>query len=161
MKSKKTLPPTLSKGGVSENNQFPLSEGVRGRKEKYSHYNKTLKNKARKLRNESTIAEATLWKHVLRASGLGIPFRRQRPIGNYIVDFVSLPLKLVIEVDGITHSYEEVSTKDKIKDVELKKLGFTVIRIPDDAILSNVDRVRNYLTEEIKNLPLNPPPEGE
>ncbi|MEO9485716.1 MAG: histidinol dehydrogenase [Ekhidna sp.] len=100
--------------------------------------------------------EATLWKYVLRASGLGYPFKRQRPIDNYIVDFVSLPLKLIIEVDGITHSYEDVATKDEIRQKALENLGFTIIRIPDDAILSNIDRVKNYLLEEIKNLPPTP-----
>jgi len=146
------LPPTPSKGG-DHDEKFPLSEGAWGSaSENHYHYNKNLKLKARKLRNKSTIAEATLWKYVLRASGLGYPFRRQRPIENYIVDFVCLPLKLIIEVDSITHSYEEVASKDQIRDQRLKGLGFTVIRIPDEAILSDVDRVRNYLLEEIKKI---------
>ncbi|WP_436515163.1 histidinol dehydrogenase [Ekhidna sp. To15] len=146
----------------TENNTLltPPLEGAGGRKDNH-HYNKKLKNKARKLRNDSTIAEATLWKYVLKASSLGYPFRRQRPIGQYIVDFVSLPLKLVIEVDGITHSYEDVVAKDETKQKTLEDLGFTLIRIPDDAILSNVDRVRNYLLEEIKNLPLTPSKGGD
>jgi len=143
-------------------NEIPPLEGVRGRKVEKNHfYNKNLKEKARKLRNESTLAEGTLWKYVLRASGLGYPFKRQRPIGRYIVDFVSMPLKLIVEVDGITHSYEEVSEKDESRQNELEELGFRMIRIPDDAILSNVDRVRNYLLEEIDNLPLNPSQKGE
>lgn len=145
--------------------QFPLTEGARGRN---SFYNKNLKEKAKKLRNDSTIAEATLWKYVLRASELGYPFRRQRPIGNYIVDFVSLPLKLIIEVDGITHSYEETVKKDEIRQKNLEDLGFRVVRIADDAILSNVDRVRNHLLDIIKDLPKEaakaspqPPRKGE
>ena len=146
------LPPSPSKGGEKEN-LFPLTEGVRGRKNDHDYYNKNLKLKARKLRNESTIAEATLWKYILRASGLGYPFKRQRLIANYIVDFVSLPLKLIIEVDGITHSYDEISERDQVREQKLKELGFKIIRITDDVILANVDRVRNYLLEEIKNLP--------
>ncbi|GAB4245051.1 MAG: hypothetical protein Tsb0034_23440 [Ekhidna sp.] len=156
----KSLPLTPSEKGNGTPSTPPL-EGVGGRDnlptaEKHHFYNKNL-SKARKLRNESTIAEATLWKYVLRASGLGYPFRRQRPIGNYIVDFVSLPLKLVIEVDGITHSYEDVATKDEKKKKGLESMGFKVIRIPDDAILSNVDRVRDYIIDEIKNLPPDHP----
>ncbi|MEM6831921.1 MAG: DUF559 domain-containing protein [Bacteroidota bacterium] len=120
---------------------------------KFNYYNKNLKDKARDLRNNSTLAEGMLWKYVLRASGLGYPFRRQRPIGKYIVDFVCLPLKLIIEVDGITHSYEEVSKKDKVREKKLKELGFILIRIPDDAIPSNIDRVKNYLIKEINSLP--------
>ncbi|MEP0985407.1 histidinol dehydrogenase [Ekhidna sp.] len=132
----------------------PPLEGDGGRKdEKFHHYNKNLKTKARKLRNEATKAEAILWKHVLRASGIGYPFRRQRPIDNYIVDFVSIPLKLIIEIDGITHSYEDTAENDDIRQRKLEGLGYKVIRIPDDAILSNVDRVRNYLKEILENLP--------
>lgn len=158
------LPPAPSGGGVKDvdlvskrndkGEQFPLSERfdvsrVGGRN---NFYNKNLKDKAKKLRNESTIAEATLWKYVLRASGLGYPFRRQRPIDKYIADFVSLPLKLIIEVDGITHSYEEVAEKDEIRQKKLEDLGFRVVRITDDAILSNVDRVRNYLFDIIQEI---------
>lgn len=131
----------------------PLEVGG-GRNTTNFYYNKDLKEKARKLRNDGTIAEATLWKFVLRASGLGYPFKRQRPIRNYIVDFVCLPLMLIIEVDGINHSYEEVHKKDEVRQKELEDLGFTVVRIPDEAILANIDRVRNYLLEVIKDLPL-------
>lgn len=148
---KESLPLTPSQRGKKAQKPPPL-EGAGWRDNSQDHYNKKLKDKARYLRNNSTIAESTLWKYALKASGLGYPFRRQRPIGNYIVDFVSLPLNLIIEVDGVTHSYEEVSAKDELKSKELEKLGFKVIRIPDDAILANVDRVRNYLLEEIKNL---------
>ncbi|WP_420316520.1 histidinol dehydrogenase [Ekhidna sp.] len=147
------LPLTPSERGNDTPSTPPL-EGDGGRKdEKFHHYNNNLKTKARKLRNEATKAEAILWKHVLRASGIGYPFRRQRPIDNYIVDFVSLPLKLIIEIDGITHSYEDVAENDDIRQRKLEGLGYKVIRIPDDAILSNVDRVRNYLKEIIENLP--------
>lgn len=162
MKDNNNLPLAPSERGNSANSTPPL-EGVGGRSMENisspkpipatnNHYNKSLKNKAKRLRNESTITEATLWKYVLRASGLGYPFKRQRSIGKYIADFVSLPIKLIIEVDGITHSYDEVAEKDEIRQKELENLGFTIIRISDDEILLNLDRVRNYLLEEIKNL---------
>ena len=144
-----------------ESQSSPSKRGLGGGNQSFSNYNKKLKMRARELRNNSTLAEGMLWKYVLRAKGIGYPFKRQRPIGNYIVDFVSLPLKLVIEVDGITHSYETVNKKDSIKQRSLEELGFKVVRIADEDILKNVDRVRNYLVEEIKNLPLNPPLEGE
>ena len=72
-----------------------------------NHYNKNLQPFANKLRHKMTKAEACLWKYALRASGLGVPFRRERPIGRFIADFVCLPLKLIIEVDGVTHLYKE------------------------------------------------------
>lgn len=66
------------------------------------HYNPLLKQNARKLRNEGTKSEACLWKYVLRAGNLnGFKFRRQRPVLNYIADFMCPELMLIIEVDGM------------------------------------------------------------
>jgi len=89
-----------------------------------NYYNKNLQPFSNKLRHNMTKAESCLWKYALRASGLGLPFRRERPVGRFIADFVCLPLKLVIEVDGVTHLYEETQIKDAQKDKieELKKI---------------------------------------
>ena len=63
-----------------------------------------------------TKAEACLWKYVLKAGQLkGFPFRRQRPVLNYIADFLCKELKLIIEVDGITHQWEDTIKKDEIR----------------------------------------------
>ena len=78
------------------------------------HYNKNLQASANKLRKNMTKAEACLWKYVLRARSLkGYQFRRQRPLLNYIADFMSTELLLVIEVDGMSHWNEKVIEKDK------------------------------------------------
>ena len=112
-----------------------------------------------------TRAEACLWKYALRASGLGVPFRRERPIGRYIADFVCLPLKLVIEVDGVTHLYEETQIKDAQKDKDLKEMGFEVLRFDDNVILNNINFVIGIIRDKIEELkenhPLNPPPAGK
>ena len=64
---------------------------------------------ANRLRKEMTNEEACLWKYILRAGQLkGFQFRRQRPVLNYIADFMCMELKLIIEVDGITHQWEEI-----------------------------------------------------
>jgi len=77
-------------------------------KRNYYLYNRDIQPYANGLRKSMTKAEACLWKYVLRARGLkGYPFRRQRPVLNYIVDFFCKELSLIIEVDGITHSWEE------------------------------------------------------
>ena len=73
------------------------------------HYNPLLKQFASKLRNDGTKAEACLWKYVLRAKKFkGYQFRPQRPLLNYIADFMCPELMLIIEVDGITHCDEDV-----------------------------------------------------
>ena len=97
-----------------------------------------------------TKAEACLWKYALRASGLGVPFRRERPIGRFIADFVCLPLKLVIEVDGETHLYEETQKKDAQKDKELKEMGFEVLRFQDNVVLTNINFVIAVIKDKIE-----------
>ena len=123
-----------------------------------NYYNNNLQPFANKLRHNMTKAEACLWKYALRASGLGVPFRRERPIGRFIADFVCLPLKLVIEADGVTHLYEETQIKDVQKDTELKEMGFEVLRFDDNLILNNIDFVIGIIQDKIEELKKNPPP---
>lgn len=100
-----------------------------------------------------TKAEACLWKYVLsKKQMVGFPFRRQRPIDKYIADFVCLPLKLIIEVDGITHTYPEVMANDKVRQVKLESLGFKVIRFTDDEVLTGINSVFNVIHQEVELL---------
>ena len=112
-----------------------------------------------------TKAEASLWKYVLKGKRMsGYQFRRQRPIDQYIVDFVCLPLKLVIEVDGITHTYENAPQKDRLREERLNELGFSVIRFTDGEILSSINRVFNKIesvVQEIASLPPTAPQEED
>ena len=119
------------------------------------YYNKNLKPLANKLRKNMTRAEACLWKYVLRASYLGVPFRRERPIGRFIADFVCLPLKLVIEVDGATHFEVETKVKDKQKDKELNEMGFEILRFQDNIILNNINSVKEIIKNKIEELQKN------
>ena len=97
----------------------PWMGGGRGR---------VMKNKltsiARRFRKKMTDAEFKLWKH-LRNKQLGVKFRRQSTIGNYIVDFVSFESKLVIEIDGGQHAG---SNDDKSREKWLTSQGFRVLR---------------------------------
>ena len=114
-------------------------------------YNKNLQPFASKLRKQMTKAEACLWKYVLKGKYLkGYQFRRQRPVLNYIADFMCMELKLVIEVDGITHHWEETILKDKKKQKDLEADGFTVLRFADGDILNNIYSVRSILEEWIE-----------
>jgi len=80
-------------------------------------YNKNLKTFASQNKQQMTKSEACMWKYVLSGSQMmGYKFRRQRPIDNYIVDFICLPLQLIIEVDGITHEIDENIIRDEIRD---------------------------------------------
>jgi very-short-patch-repair endonuclease len=117
------------------------------------YYNKDLGQYAQKLRNTMTKAEACLWKYALKTKkSEGFQFRRQRPVGKYIADFISLPLKLIIEVDGETHNIESVALRDKVRQQELESMGFHFLRFTDDEVLKNMDGVIVVINNTIKKL---------
>ncbi|MCF8373219.1 MAG: DUF559 domain-containing protein [Bacteroidales bacterium] len=114
------------------------------------HYNKSLQPYANKLRKNMTKAEACLWKYVLWAGTmLGYKFRRQRPILNYIADFMCMELMLIIEVDGYSHEFESVYEKDLIKQQDLEAVGFTVLRFRDVDVLAGIGDVIGVLEDFI------------
>ncbi|WP_411274196.1 endonuclease domain-containing protein [Daejeonella sp.] len=105
-------------------------------------YNKKLRRFAHQNRADMTKAEACLWKYVLGGRRLcGYQFRRQRPILNYIADFMCKELMLIIEVDGMTHQWEEVAENDKIREEALTAMGFTIMRFDDDDVLTAINGV--------------------
>jgi len=107
-------------------------------------YNPKLKEIARKLRQNMTFSEVKLWNELKNGQLLGYDFDRQRPIGNYIVDFFCKDLQLAIEVDGITHLDEKVIEKDEIRQEELESMGICFLRF--DALLV-VDKVEVVVRE--------------
>ena len=115
------------------------------------NYNKHLQPFANKLRKEMTKAEACLWKYILKAGQLkGYQFRRQRSILKYIADFMCVELMLIIEVDGITHHWEETMIKDKKKQDDLEAAGYTVLRFKDEEVLNDLNAVHAFLEEWIE-----------
>jgi len=115
------------------------------------HYNKNLKPFANKLRKNMTKAEACLWKYSLRAGKLSNwQFRRQRPVLNYIADFMCKELLLIIEVDGFTHNWEETLDKDEKKENDLESVGFKVLRFYDDEVLRDIDNVNRAIEQWVE-----------
>ncbi len=122
-------------------------------------YNKKLQPFANHLRKNMTKAEACLWKYVLRARMMkGYQFRRQRPVLNYIADFMCTELKLIIEVDGISHDDEDIFKNDLKRQEELIKAGFTILRFQDEEVLKDMENVRRSLIVWIEEREKNPPP---
>ncbi|WP_417592942.1 endonuclease domain-containing protein [Owenweeksia hongkongensis] len=118
-----------------------------------NHYNPKLQKYALKNRSTMTKAEACIWKYALsRKQILGFQFRRQRPIENYIVDFVCLPLKLIIEVDGYSHLIPENEVNDKTREERLVTFGFTVVRFKDEEVLRQINMVREHIEGWINKL---------
>lgn len=121
---------------------------------KFIYYNKNLNEKARKLRNEMTPAEKKLWYEYLRKHQYN--FFRQKPIGNYIVDFYYPKLNLVIEIDGETHLTDNEKNYDEQRTKDLNKYGLKLIRFWNDEVLRDLENVINKIEEEIDGNHPNP-----
>ena len=100
--------------------------------------------RARELRKNQTDAENLLWRHIRNCQLNGYKFRRQFPLGNYIVDFACLSLKLIIEVDGSQHMSN--MNYDNIRTQYIESHGFQVIRFWNNAVLTETDFVLESLT---------------
>ncbi|MCW3085703.1 MAG: hypothetical protein JWP12_3069 [Bacteroidetes bacterium] len=126
----------------------------------YNHYNKNLRPFAVQHRNGSTQSEIRAWCELFRNKKmLGYPFLRQRPVGNYIADFMCKELKLIIEIDGPYHQFRY--KEDLQRELNLNKLGFTVLRFTNEEIrtqINNVERAIVLWIEENKKHSLSRAP---
>ena len=101
------------------------------------------------LRNNSTSAEVKLWMHLKDKQLLGRKFRRQTSIGKYIVDFYCPSEKLVIELDGEAHFWEEGMKKDDLKTAYLNAKGIRVIRFENKWVFEDLEYVMGAILNEI------------
>jgi very-short-patch-repair endonuclease len=115
---------------------------------------KNSREKARTLRISSTEAEKKLWRLLRSRQLASIKFRRQVPIGPWIVDFVAFEQKVVVEADGGQHA--EVG-QDLRRDADLAARGFRVLRFWNHDILKNPEGVMEALSEALTNSPLPDP----
>lgn len=105
-----------------------------------------LKTNANYNRNHPTEAESLMWE-LLSGKNLGVRFRRQHIIDEYIVDFVCLRKKLVIEIDGGYHFAEEQTHLDNIRTERLMSLGFKVIRFTNEEVIAETENVLQKIKE--------------
>ena len=122
-------------------------------------YNENLKELSRQLRKNMTDAERHLWAKIRMKQLKGYQFYRQKPIGDYIVDFFCPKARLVIEVDGSQHFSEEMTEHDRLRDNYLTGLGLRVLRFANTDVLTHTESVIESIEEEIppREIPLNPP----
>ncbi|HEY8688679.1 MAG TPA: DUF559 domain-containing protein [Chitinophagaceae bacterium] len=122
---------------------------------------------AKRMRKEHTEAENILWQQ-LRNDQLGVKFRRQHPIDSYIVDFISLQQKLIIEIDGGYHETEDQKLLDDERTKILNDIGFNIIRFKNKEVTNSIDtvlqKIKNHLqqngTAYEGGVPLSPRGEG-
>ncbi len=105
--------------------------------------NKINLQRARDLRKRSTDAERLLWKHLRTKRMNNLKFKRQQPIGNYIVDFICFEKRIVIELDGGQHALQR--DKDKGRDSWLEGQGFLILRFWNNDVLTNIHGVMEVI----------------
>jgi very-short-patch-repair endonuclease len=116
---------------------------------KIIQYNPALKNKAKELRNNSTVTEIKLWKFLKGRQMCGYDFHRQIPLDQYIVDFFCSELMLAIEIDGISHEGRE--KYDKQRQEILERRGINFLRFEDDDVFYNIEKVITKIEKWIIN----------
>ena len=116
-------------------------------------YNRKLKDRSRLLRNKSTLSEVLLWNE-LKSRKLSYQFLRQKPLGNYIVDFYCSKLKLIIEIDGSSH--DSKIEYDKFRDEFFHEMKLLVYHVLDIDVKTNLEAVVNSIREIFIRLE-NPP----
>ncbi|MDP2704414.1 MAG: endonuclease domain-containing protein [bacterium] len=119
------------------------------------HYKPHLKPLSRNLRKSGNLAEVLLWNEI-KKDKLGYRFLRQRPIGNFIVDFYCSRLKLVIEIDGAA-THDSKIEGDKKRQEEIETLGIRVIRFMDKDVRYNLSGVMERVQREILRLKIPRP----
>ena len=99
-----------------------------------------------------TDAEIALWSKLRRKQIFGLPFYRQKPLGNFIVDFYCPAAKLVIEIDGGQHYQEDGRIRDGLRDDDLESLGLRVLRFSNLDVLSNMDGVIAAIVQRLETV---------
>ena len=112
---------------------------------------------AKKLRRNATVGERILWFRLRNHKLDGHKFKRQHPIGKYVVDFVCTDKKLVIEVDGSTHLSDEARKRDRRRQEHLEGNGYVVLRFWGDEVKNDILSVLESIRGKCSILPSHNP----
>jgi len=113
-----------------------------------------MKQRTRTLRKNQTDAERILWNHVRDRRLAGYKFRRQHPIGPFVVDFVCLDQRLIVELDGGQHALQ--IEEDRERSVFLESRGYSILRFWNNEVLLNMGGVLQTMLSLLKGIPLTP-----
>lgn len=120
-------------------------------------YNAKLKQPARKLRADMTDAERLLWSRLRGKQILGVQFYRQKPLGQFIVDFHAPAANLVVEVDGSQHFDEAGQVSDRRRDAYLGSLGLRILRFDNLQVLKETEAVLEMIFGVVGERVKSPP----
>ncbi|MBN8987698.1 MAG: endonuclease domain-containing protein [Rhizobiales bacterium] len=107
----------------------------------HNEVSKIQRTRAKQLRRVMTRAETLLWRHLKADRLAGLAFRRQTPMGHYIADFVAHSCKLIVELDGESHDFEERIRHDEVRDAWFVSRGYRVLRFTNDDVMKNLEGV--------------------
>jgi very-short-patch-repair endonuclease len=131
---------------------------IESRKAPQWQVTRTMRSRARSLRRDSTDAECIIWS-ALRAHRLnGASFRRQTPIGPYVVDFLCHNARLVVELDGGQHFEPQQQRRDARRDAFLTNKGYRVLRFNNHDVITNKAAVLETIAAAINHSPSPPLP---
>jgi type I restriction enzyme R subunit len=139
-------------GGSKETLTPALSQEERG--QEIPHYRGGFQfagmvEKARELRQTQTPAEDVLWELLRDRRFLGLKFRRQQQVGDYIPDFFCAEYGLIVEADGEVHQTEAAAKKDKTRDAALTTQGFKIVRLPNALILNDTESALKHIASSL------------
>jgi very-short-patch-repair endonuclease len=118
------------------------------------------RGRAKQLRRMMTRAETLLWRYLKADRIDGFSFRRQVPFRNYIADFACLSVKLIVELDGESHDFDERQKADQSRDAFFVSEGFHVLRFTNEQVMTNlegvVEAIRQVASSRASSLPPSP-----
>jgi very-short-patch-repair endonuclease len=112
--------------------------------------------KAKRLRREMSLPEVLLWNR-LRGKPMGVKFRNQHPVGEYVIDFYHAPKRIGFEIDGIVHDMGNRPEHDQRRDAELARIGIEIVRILAKDVLQDADGIAESMVRYCLD---RPPPSG-
>jgi very-short-patch-repair endonuclease len=115
------------------------------------HTDAALKH-ARRLRREMTLPEVLLWQH-LRKQPMGVKFRKQHPVGDYVVDFYCAAKRVAIEIDGKVHDHGDRPQRDDVRDARLRAMGLIVLHFSAADVLRDVETAADSIVRTCASLP--------
>ena len=113
--------------------------------------------RAKELRAAMSLPEVLLWKQLRRRGLEGLRFRRQHPVGPYILDFYCEDARLAVEVDGEGHGYGDRPGHDERRDRWLAGRGVAVLRLPARLVLKDMDSAIRTILAQVETLGMQPP----
>ncbi|MBI4810498.1 MAG: DUF559 domain-containing protein [Ignavibacteriales bacterium] len=110
---------------------------------------------ARQLRQRQTQSEKILWQRLRKHNIEGLKFKRQHHVGRYVVDFYCADLKLIVELEGGIHEFENQKEYDVVRFEELEIMGYRILRVKNEEVIVNVEKVVDKILEFKKPSPLS------